>query len=137
MTSTAARALLAACVAAGCGAAVGAGSVVVQAGVQAGVHTGVFWPGIYPGYPFIGPLPLYAGACRFQVNCWPPWWDERRLRARAMPPSPPQPNMQTDIWSSTGSPWGYVRRLPPPTPPEQIQPQFRDASTIRPEFADR
>jgi hypothetical protein len=27
-----------------------------------------------------------------------------------------------------------VRRLPPPTPQSQIQPRYRDASTIRPEF---
>jgi hypothetical protein len=42
-----------------------------------------------------------------------------------------------DIWGGAGSPWGYVRRLPPPTPQSHIQPQYKDASTIRPEFEER
>jgi hypothetical protein len=41
------------------------------------------------------------------------------------------------IWGTTGSPWGYVRRLPPPTSESHIQPRYRDASTIRPEFDER
>ena len=124
----AAHAALALALAAGCGSAFGGGSVALQAGVM--------WPGVFPGHPFMGPLPLYAGACGFQANCLPPWWDERRQRARPMPPAP-QPLADSDIWGGAGSPWGYVRRLPPPTPESQIQPQFRDASTIRPEFLER
>ena len=61
---------------------------------------------------------------------------ERRQRARPLPPTS-QPLADSDIWGGAGSPWGYVRRLPPPTPESQIQPQFRDASTIRPEFLER
>ena len=54
------------------------------------------------------------------------------------PVAPVQPEfVEQDIWGTTGSPWGYVRRLPPPTPASHIQPRYRDASTIRPEFAER
>ena len=54
------------------------------------------------------------------------------------PVAPVQPEFsEQDIWGTTGSPWGYVRRLPPPTPASHIQPRYRDASTIRPEFAER
>jgi hypothetical protein len=47
------------------------------------------------------------------------------------------PRADQDLWGTTGSPWGYVRRLPPPTPESHIQPRYRDASTIRPEFVER
>lgn len=97
------------------------------------VGAGVFWPGVFPGYPMVAPMPWLPGACGLYLNCLPPWWDERRHRMRPMPPAPP-PAAETDIWGGSGSPWGYVRRVPPPTPESQIQPQFRDASTIRPEF---
>ena len=81
-------------------------------------------------------MPLHAGACGFHANCVPPWWDERRQRARPLPPTP-QPLADSDFWGGAGCRWGYVRRLPPPTPESQIQPQFRDARTIRPEFLER
>ena len=58
--------------------------------------------------------------------------ETRPAAAPAGPGAPPE----QDIWGTTGSPWGYVRRLPPPTSASQIQPRYRDASTIRPEFAE-
>ncbi len=66
--------------------------------------------------------------------------EEPRRRARRPPrrpvaPDPPKP-VDTDLWGGTGSPWGYVRRLPPPTPESQIQPRYREASTLRPQFAE-
>lgn len=89
------------------------------------------WPGYWPAYPWV--YPSLRGGCTYYGGCFGPGWDERRFRPRPVAPNEPAaPEM--DIWSSTGSPWGYVRRLPPPTPESQIQPRFRDASTVRPEF---
>lgn len=111
-------------------ATLGSGAALAGGAVQ----PGVMWPGIYPGHPFIAPMPHRAG-CGLYTHCVPPWWDARRDRAR--PTAPPPPAVEPDIWGGSGSPWGYVRRVPPPTPESQIQPQYRDASTIRPEFLDR
>jgi hypothetical protein len=78
----------------------------------------------------------HPGACLTFGSCAGFWWDDRRQPRR---PNTPEPASQAelDIWGSTGSPWGYVRRLPPPTPESHIQPRYRDASTIRPEFSER
>jgi hypothetical protein len=92
---------------------------------------GPVWPGYWPVHPLV--YPNFRGACPHYGACVGPWWDERRMRTRSVAPSEPPP-AETDIWGSTGSPWGYVRRLPPPTAQSQIQPHFRDASTVRPEF---
>lgn len=88
------------------------------------VYVGPAWPVYLPGY---------SGACLSYGACAVvPWGDARPWKR---PVAPSQPNaVDQDIWGSTGSPWGYVRRLPPPTPPSQIQPRYQDASTIRPEF---
>lgn len=91
------------------------------------VFVGPVWPG-WPAAPF-----FYPGACAPYGRCFGPPWDERRQRQRPAPPEAPPP-ADADIWGSSGSPWGYVRRLPPPTPESQIQPRYRDASTIRPEY---
>jgi hypothetical protein len=85
---------------------------------------------VRPAYP-----PVYPGACLYGV-CGGIWWVDRRPVRR--PVAPVQPEfVEQDIWGSTGNPWGYVRRLPPPTPEGHIQSRYRDASTIRPEFAER
>ena len=81
----------------------------------------------YPRYP-------YAGACLPYDACWPWQPYDRREPRRPVAPEPAPP-VDPDIWGTSGSPWGYVRRLPPPTPEGNIQPGFREASTIRPEFA--
>lgn len=95
------------------------------------VRPGSLWPSAAVVSPYFHP-----GACVPYAACVGPWWDERpRRRPMAAPSAPAAPSEQ-DIWGTTGSPWGYVRRLPPPTPASQIQPRFRDASTIRPEFAE-
>lgn len=105
----------------GNGTAAAAGTVVV----------GPVWPGPWPGWPVTGPF-VYPGACAPYGRCFGPPWDERRQRQRAAPD--PLPPAEVDIWGTHGSPWGYVRRLPPPTPESQIQPRYRDASTVRPEY---
>ena len=87
---------------------------------------------VRPYYP--GPYLLYPGACLAYGACAAFWWDDRRAPRRPVAPEPPSP--PEDIWGASGSPWGYVRRLPPPTPQSQIQPRYRDASTVRPEFAE-
>jgi hypothetical protein len=89
---------------------------------------------VRPSYPVPYLLYRHPGACLPYGACgglW--WWEDRRKPKR--PVAPEQPSFtEQDIWGPTGSPWGYVRRLPPPTPESHIQPRYRDASTIRPEF---
>lgn len=96
------------------------------------VIVGPVWPGPWPGWPVASPF-VYPGACLPYGRCFGPPWDERRQRQRPMAPDP-SPPADADLWGAAGSPWGYVRRLPPPTPESQIQPRYRDASTIRPEY---
>lgn len=97
------------------------GATSVAAGT---VYVRPVWPVFLPGYP---------GACLPYGACALVPWGELRPWKRPVAPNPPEA-ADPDIWGSTGSPWGYVRRLPPPTPPSQIQPRYQDASTIRPEF---
>lgn len=113
----------------------------VAAGVTLGVGVGAASAvPARPGYPprHLAPYPLsyYAGACLRFGACGGAWgWNERYAPRRPAAPDEPAP-VEQDIWGSAGSPWGYVRRLPPPTPQGHIQPQFKDASTIRPEFEE-
>jgi hypothetical protein len=91
---------------------------------------------VRPGYTVAYPMYVYPGACLAYGACGGIWWADRRPVRR--PVAPVQPEfVEQDIWGTTGSPWGYVRRLPLPTPESHIQPRYRDASTIRPEFTDR
>ena len=90
---------------------------------------------VRPGYAVAYPPYLYPGACLYGT-CGGIWWADRRPMRRPVAPAAAEPAEQ-DIWGTTGSPWGYVRRLPPPTPDSRIQPLYRDASTIRPEFSER
>lgn len=76
---------------------------------------------------------LHPGACLTHAGCVGLWWDERRQPRRPKAPEPAS-QVESDIWGPAGSPWGYVRRLPPPTPETHIQPRYREASTIRSEF---
>lgn len=116
-------------------AAGAAGSAPAQtpAQPQAAPTDRVYAPAPWPAYPR---FPVHGGSCVALGFCAPGWWWHDRPARRPLPPEPPGP-AEADIWSTTGSPWGYVRRLPPPTPADQIQPRYRDASTIRPEFAER
>ena len=83
----------------------------------------------YPGPWVIPPATcLYTGGCAGWL-----WQDRPPLRRPVAPE--PATFRDADIWGSAGSPWGYVRRLPPPTPESQIQPRYRSASTLRPEYA--
>jgi hypothetical protein len=92
-------------------------------------QVGPVWPGPALFYPWA----FGVGACPAPGACAGWAWDERRPWRRPVAPEPPV-FVEHDIWGGSGSPWGYVRRLPPPTPQSQIQPRYRDASTIRPEF---
>ncbi len=109
------------------------------AGVTLGVGAAYATPA-RPGYPprYLAPYPLhfYSGACLRFGGCGGIWgWDERPAPRRPVAPDEPAP-VEQDIWGGVGSPWGYVRRLPPPTPEGHIQPRYKDASTIRPEFEE-
>jgi hypothetical protein len=85
----------------------------------------------YPGYLYPG----YHGFCFPYGACGSLLWEIRPPRRPAPPPEPARP-AEPDIWATSGSPWGYLRRLPPPTPENQIQPGYREASTLRPEFGE-
>lgn len=91
----------------------------------------------WPGYPArrLAPYPryYYAGACLRFSGCGAWGWDDRHAPRRQVAPDDPAP-VEQDIWGTVGSPWGYVRRMPPPTPASHIQPRYKDASTVRPEF---
>ena len=95
------------------------------------VRPGSLWPSAAVVSPYFHP-----GACVPYAACVGPWWDERARRRPAAAPAGPGAPPEQDIWGTTGSPWGYVRRLPPPTPQSHIQPRYKDASTIRPEFEE-
>lgn len=90
------------------------------------------WP-VWWGAGVVYPWYFNAGGCLPGGPCAAWAWQDRRPFKRPIAPEPLVFDDQ-DIWGSSGSPWGYVQRLPPPTPQSQIQPQYRDASTIRPEF---
>jgi hypothetical protein len=99
---------------------------------------GYGWP-VWPTYPFSyfsPPYPPYLvpDPCYPYGTCTSLLREERLQRRRPLAPGESAP-AGPDIWGNTGSPWGYVRRLPPPTPESQIQPRYRDSGTIRPEYA--
>jgi len=81
------------------------------------------------------PLYLYPSSCYPYGACGSLLWEIRPQRS----PAPPQETAvpaELDIWATSGSPWGYLRRVPPPTPQSQIQPGYRETSTLRPEFGE-
>lgn len=111
----------------------GASRAMAAAAVAGGAVYG--WP-VWSGAGAVYPWYFNGGGCLPGGVCAGWAWQERRPFRR--PVAPEQPSFEEqDIWGTTGSPWGYVRRLPPPTPEDQIQPRYRDASTIRPEFDTR
>jgi hypothetical protein len=106
-----------------------ASRAVAGATVAGGMVVGGPWWAGGAAYPWIAP----PGACLAYGGCAGWAWGDRRPFRRPVAPDPPTFD-DHNLWGAGGSPWGYVRRLPPPTPESQIQPQFRDASTVRPEF---
>jgi hypothetical protein len=93
----------------------------------------------WPAWPYPAPhdfaAPCLAGGICARAPAHE-GWRERRERFEALrrePAAPAAPGF--DLWDNAGSPWGYVRRLPPPTPESEIQPRYRGASQVRPEFS--
>lgn len=115
--------------------ALGLALAPVSAGGTGAATTAYGWP-TWSGAAVVYPWYFNTGPCLGYGGC-PGWaWEDRRPWRRPVAPEQPVFDDQ-GIWGTTGSPWGYVRRLPPPTPESQIQPRYRDASTIRPEFEQR
>jgi hypothetical protein len=93
----------------------------------------------------ITPVPVfvYPGwgtGCGLYGNCF--WagsaartYRERRDEVMRQREEIATPRLPPDLWSNGGQ-WGYARRLPPPTPESEIQPQFRDSGQILPQFRD-
>ncbi len=105
--------------------AAGTGGAVVVYGWPNWAGAGL----VYPWYFAPGPCLAYAPCAAWA-------WEDRRPWRRPVAPEP-QVFDEQNLWATSGSPWGYLRRLPPPTPESQIQPAYRDASTIRPEYLAR
>lgn len=111
-----------------------AGLLVAATTAAAAAGGAVVGTGWWVGAPVVGPW--YASPNCLAYGVCAGWgWDDRRPLRRPVAPDPPVFE-ERELWGGSGSPWGYVRRLPPPTPESQIQPRYRDASTIRPEFAE-
>lgn len=82
-----------------------------------------YWAGpIY--WPYYDPMLLRVELERMERLRW--------LREAAGERSPPQ--APGNLWDGGAGPWGYVKRIPPPTPESEIQPAYRGASQIRPEY---
>jgi hypothetical protein len=111
-----------------------AAGVSLEVGAAA-TNAALAWPGYPPRRLAPYPWYFYAGTCLRFGGCGAWGWDERYAPRRPAAPDDPAP-VEQDIWGTAGSPWGYVRRLPPPTPQSHIQPRYKDASTIRPEFEE-
>jgi hypothetical protein len=91
------------------------------------------WPGYAPWAPY-RPFGWSAGACLGFGGCAWAAWPEPYVPRRPVAPEPVPP-ARNALWAYDSS-WGYLQRLPPPTPAGNIQPRFREASTVRPEFAE-
>jgi len=92
------------------------------------------WPGFRPGYPVMYPLYLYPGTCFAFGGCTGLLWEDGLLPRRPVAPDAPNPAAQ-ETAAAPRNPWGPAHKLPPPTVESQIQPQFRNASTLRQELA--
>jgi hypothetical protein len=92
------------------------------------------WPGFRPGYPVMYPLYLYPGACLVFGGCTGLLWEDGPLPRRPVAPDPPG-QLTAEAAAASRNPWGHAHKLPPPTAQSQIQPEFRDASTLRQELA--
>ncbi len=124
------------------GATATAADVAIGAGMAVGPGLPAYPAGVYyyPYGAFPGPYWDCArfGSCLGAAGSTARTYRERREEVRrqreeiATPKGPATP----DLWDSDGSPWGYTRRLPPPTPESEIQPAYRDAGQVRPEYRD-
>jgi hypothetical protein len=82
--------------------------------------------------------PAWGAGCGLYGNCG--WvgstartYRERRDEVMRQREDLATPRPPPGLWSSDTQ-WGYARRLPPPTPESEIQPQFRGSGEILPQF---
>jgi hypothetical protein len=126
--------------AAGVAASGGTAGLVATAGGRVVIGGAYYWPGYYGYYPwgyvpygFYGPC-YPAGACDGLILNEITRL-ERRQRIEALRRPPPEDGSRDlGLWGAEGSPWGYVRRVPPPTDEGQIQPGYRGSGLVRPEY---
>jgi len=120
-------------------ASAGGAAISIGVGTSAGLPLGV----LYAPYEW-----------RWGDPYWAPYWagsiywphhDPLRLRieldrmerSRSLRVGPDEwasRQAPENLWDGGSSPWGYVKRVPPPTSEQNIQPEYRGASQIRPEY---
>lgn len=76
--------------------------------------------------------------CAFYGTCLDAYraarsYEERREQVRRQRQEIATPTPAPDLWSGDG-PWGYTRRMPPPTPESEIQPQYRESGQVLPQY---
>lgn len=91
---------------------------------------------VYPA-PGFGPY----GNCAFYGGCFDAYrtartYEQRREQVRREREEIATPKPPPDLWDGTSGPWGYTRRIPPPTPESEIQPPYRDSGQVLPQYKD-
>ena len=128
-------------VAPGASASGGAAGLLATAGGRVTVVGGAYyWPGHFGYYPWDYVPYGYYGPCYPPGACDGLILNEitrleRRQRIDALRRQSAEDGSRGfALWGAEGSPWGYVRRVPPPTDEKQIQPDYRGSGLIRPEY---
>jgi hypothetical protein len=92
---------------------------------------------------YVLPVPGYGfyGNCAFAGGCVDAYrtartYQERREQVRRDREEIATPKPPPDLWDGASGPWGYTRRIPPPTPESEIQPQYRDSGQVLPQYKE-
>jgi hypothetical protein len=92
---------------------------------------------------YVYPVPGYGfyGNCAFSGGCIDAYrtartYQERREQVRRDREEIATPKPPPDLWDGTSGPWGYTRRIPPPTPESEIQPQYRGSGQVLPQYKE-